>query len=322
MAWRRNRLRYENDRIISNHLLLKSKKSILRSQNMASPELNHQDPELAPKQEASLRLINETRAIIIFGRIGVGQSNLGKNVASCLGGVALYDGGRKVRAATGNTSATTEFMPRDLSLDYDIDEAQKKLIRQASPDKPVVIVAKLGGYNALKLMLEEPLIKVVRVLATCGREEAMRRVRRRKVGEINEAREKLDEQLGLEEINTDEYTEKINELFIKQAEAYPERIRHETQGRERRDLKQWAKAYPELAGIDVFNPEVHVLISGQKNEKQSLYDIRVSTTKRSPRQSADFLADKLVENGFAERVKTEKPAESTPMIQNGTIFQV
>ena len=97
---------------------------------MTSPELNHRDPELAPKQEASLRLIPETRAIIIFGRIGVGQSNLGENVASCLGGVALYDGGGKVRAATGNTSGTTEFMPRDLSLDYDIDEAQKRLIRQ------------------------------------------------------------------------------------------------------------------------------------------------------------------------------------------------
>jgi cytidylate kinase len=221
---------------------------------MTSPELNHQDFELAPKQEASLHLIHGTRAVIIFGRIGVGQSNLGENVASCLGGVALYDGGRKIRTATGNTSGTTEFMPRDISVDNDIDEAQKILIRQASPDKPVVIVAKLGGYNALRLTLETPSIKVVRVLVTCSRDEAMRRVRKRKLREINETREKLDTQLSLGEISTDEYAEKINELFIKQADAYPERILHETQEREKRDLKQWAKAYPELTRIDVFNP--------------------------------------------------------------------
>lgn len=300
-------------------MLLKSKACILRSQNMTNPELNHQSPELAPKQEASLRLINGTRAIIIFGRIGVGQSNLGENVASCLGGVALYDGGGKIRTATGNTSGTTEFMPRNLSLDYDIDEAQKKLIRLASPDKPVVIVAKLGGYNALKLMLEEPLIKVVRVLATCGREEAMRRVRKRKLDEINTDREKLDVQLYLGEIIADEYAEKTNELFIRQKDANPEKILHETQERERRDLTQWAKAYPELAGTDIFNPEAQVTIKGKKI---SLYDIRVSTTKRTKRQSADFLADKLVETGFAARAENEKPAESTPMTQSGTIFEV
>ncbi|MCL5019056.1 MAG: hypothetical protein M1426_01060 [Patescibacteria group bacterium] len=285
---------------------------------MANPELNHQGPELAPKQEATLRLINGTRAVIIFGRNGVGQSNLGKNVASCLGGVALYDGGRKIRTATGNTPGTTEFMPRDVSLDHDIDETQKRLIRQASPDIPIVIVAKLGGYNALKLMLENPSIKVVRVLATCGRDEAIRRVTRRKISEITQDYEKLNTQLGLGEINSDEYTEKLNELFIRQAEATRERILHETQERERKDFKQWAQAYPELAGIDVFDPDAHVLIMGHK---QSLYDIRISTTKRRPRQSADFLADKLVEAGFAERVKAQKPAESTPITQNGTIFE-
>ncbi len=285
---------------------------------MASPELNNQGPELAPKQEASLRLINGTRAVIIFGRNGVGQSNLGENVASCLGGVTLYDGGRKIRAATGNTPGTTEFMPREVSLDYNIDETQKRLIKQASPDTPVVIVAKLGGYNALKLMLENPSIKVVRVLATCGRDEAVRRITRRKISEITQDYEKLNTQLGLGEIDSDEYTEKLNELFIRQAEAVRERILHETQEREREDFKQWAKAYPELAGVDVFDPGAHVLIKGHK---QSLYDIRVSTTKRGKRQSADFLADKLVEAGFAERVKAQKPAESTPITQNGTIFE-
>lgn len=285
---------------------------------MASPELNNQGPELAPKQEASLRLVGGTRAVIIFGRAGVGQSNLGENVASCLGGVTLYDGGRKIRAATGNTPGTTEFMPREVSLDYNIDETQKRLIKQASPDTPVVIVAKLGGYNALKLMLENPSIKVVKVLVTCGRDEAIRRLTRRKHGEIAKDRAKLDIQLGDGEVDSDEYAEKLNELFIRQAEATPERILHETQGRERRDFKQWAQAYPELAGIDVFDPGAHVLIKGHK---QSLYDIRVSTTKRRPRQSADFLADKLVEAGFAERVEAQKPAEPTPLTQNGTIFE-
>ena len=162
-------------------------------------------------------------------------------------------------------------------------------------------------------MLEEPSIKVVRVLVTCGRDEAMRRVRKRKLREINEAREKLDTRLSLGEISTDEFAEKINELFIKQAEAYPERILRETQEREKRDLKQWAKAYPEIAGIDVFNPAALVSI-GRK--KISLYDIKVSTTKRKPRQSADFLADKLVETGFAERVEPE--AKSLP--QSGDVF--
>ena len=278
---------------------------------MAISELNLQRSELAPKQEATLRLINGIRAIIIFGRVGVGQSNLGENVASCLGGADLQDVGQKIRTATGNTSGTTKFMPREVSIDHDFDEDQKRWIREASSDTPVVIVAKLGGYNALNLMLEDPLIKTVRVLVTCGRDEAMRRVRSRKLDEIDRDYKKLDTQLGLGEIDSDRYTEELNELFIRQAEATPERILHETQERERRDFEQWANAYPELAGIDVYNPGVHVLISG---EEQSLYDLTVSTAKRSKRESADYLADKLVENGFAERVEAEKPAEPTPII--------
>lgn len=278
---------------------------------MARIELEHQVTELTPKPEATLHLINGTRAVIIFGRVGVGQSNLGENVASCLGGAVLQDIGQKIREATGNTPGTTKFMPRDVSIDHDFDEDQKRWIREASADTPVVIVAKLGGYNALNLMLENPLIKTARVLVTCGRHEAMRRLTRRKVNEIDDDHKKLDIRLGLGEIDSDRYTEELNELFIRQAEATPERILHETQERERRDFEQWAQAYPELAGVDVFNPGAHVLISGVE---QSLYDLRVSTTKRGKRESADYLADKLVENGFAERVEAEKPAEPTPII--------
>jgi hypothetical protein len=228
-----------------------------------------------------------------------------------LGNVTLYDGGREIRAATGNTPGTTEFMPRTVGVDHNIDETQKNLVRQASSDAPVVIVAKLGGYNALNLMLENPLIKTVRVLVTCGRDEAIKRLTRRKLIEIDDDHKKLDIRLGLGEIDSDSYTDELNELFIKQAEATIERILHETQGREKRDFEQWANAYPELAGIDVFNPGAHVLING---EIQSLYDLTVSTTKRGKRQSADYLADKLVESGFAERVEAEKPAEVTPVI--------
>lgn len=278
---------------------------------MASHELTHQGPELAPKQEATLRLINGTRAIIIYGRIGVGQSNLGESVAKCLGGVTLKDGGREIRAATGNTPGTTKFMPRDVSVDNDIDKTQKELIRQASSDRPVVIVAKLGGYNALMLMLEDPSIKVVRVLVTCSRDEAMKRVRRRKLDEITNDHKKLDMQLGLGKVDSDEYAIKLAELYIRQADADPERILDETQERERKDFEQWAMAYPEIAGIDVFDPGAYVLINGDKNRKQRLYDIRVSTTKRSKKQSASFLADKLVEKGFAERVEVKKPAKPT-----------
>ena len=276
---------------------------------MASHELTHQGPELAPKQEATLRLINGTRAIIIFGRIGVGQSNLGENVSQCLGGVPLKDGGRDIRTVTGNTPATTKFMPRDVSVDHDIDKTQKELIRQASSDRPVVIVAKLGGYNALRLMHEDPTIKVVRILVTCSRDEAVKRVRRRKLNEITDDHKKLDMQLGLGEVDSDEYAVRLAELYVRQADATPERILHETQERERRDFEQWAKAYPEIAGIDVFDPGALILVNGDKNRRQSLYDIRVSTTKRSKRQSADFLADKLVEKGFAERVKAITSAE-------------
>lgn len=289
-------------------MLLEAKESILRSQNMASPEQNHQGPEFAPQEEATLHLIGGTRAIVIYGRIGVGQSNLGKNVASCLGGVAIYDGGRRIRAATGNTPGTTEFMPRDVSVDNNIDENQKRLIREASSDRPVVIVAKLGGYNALKLMLEDPSIKVVRVLVTCGRDEAMKRVKRRKHGEIAENRIQLDMRLDLGEIDSDEYAVQLAELFIRQQDANSLRILHETQERERWDSENWAKIYPEIAGIDVFNPGAFVYINGKK---ERLYDLTISTTRRSPRGSADFLADKLVENGFAERVEVKKPAEPT-----------
>lgn len=266
---------------------------------MANSEIQH--PETGNieslRQNESLRLVNNTRAVVIFGRFGVGQSNLGENLAKLLN-AHLYDGGKKIRAATGNTPGTTEFMPRDVSVDEDIDAAQIRLIKAASPDRPVVIVAKLGGYNAAKLMQEDSNIKVVRILVTCDRKEAALRALRRKFKEIYRDFHTLTLQAGAGEIDSEEYAQKLEELHEIEKNTTLEKIIQDAQNRERGDSQHWGKMYPALAGVDIYNPAALVDINGKK---EPLFDIRISTTRKRPGQSVEELKEKLIAGGFAQK---------------------
>ena len=294
---------------------------------MASPEIVNQNQNQiretgkieAPRSCETLRLVNETRAIIIFGRFAVGQSNLGRNISWCLG-AELFDGGRKLRKETGNTPGTTEFMPRDASLDQDIDATQVELIKSASFEKPLVIVAKLGGYNAARLMQEDPSVKVVRVLVTCDRKEAAKRALHRAQKEVQEEFGRISQQAKMGEISEDELTDALIELNRKKEALTLDKIIEDAQKRERGDSKHWGEIYPELKGVDVYDPAALVKVGGRGGKKQPLFDIRVSTTRKTETQSVTDLIQKLVNGGYAEKAEAN-PAEVNPQPQGGVVFE-
>lgn len=284
---------------------------------MQGPEVSKTRVDLEPRKSEKLRLINGYRAVVIFGRSGVGQSNAGEALAKRLGG-ALYDGGRQLRAATGNTPATTSYMERPRALDKDIDATQINLLTQASPEEPVVIVAKRGGYNAILFERKNPDAKVAKILLTCNRDEAARRIFNRAIEEIQVKFAEAAEKAAKKELSEDEFFEELEELrqkeetLLRNKSTEIQRIIHEAQEKEGRDREQWKTLYPETAEIDIYDPAARIRTTRKRRDGEiikteiPLYDFHFSTTHRSKYQSVNYLVDELIKIGAVEVVTPSK----------------
>jgi cytidylate kinase len=279
------------------------------------------------RENEKIRLIGNARAVVIFGRSGVGQSRLGKGLAKRLG-ASLYDGGRVLRTTTGNTPATIKAMGRPKALDKDIDATQGNLLIQASPEEPVVIVAKRGGHNATIFERENQDARVAKVLVTCERNEAIRRIYDRMLEGIQDDFQEAAEQAARGELNDDEFFEELKRLtleherLVKHEPAILREIKDELQEKERKDREQWdtmGSIYRETRGIDIFDPAARIKVPRKDRRGKRvvkieipLYDFQISTTKRKKEESINLLVDELVNKGFAEIL----PPEETPASQS------
>jgi cytidylate kinase len=258
--------------------------------------------EAQPRKSERLRLINGYTAVVIFSPPAIGGTTLGKSLAASLEGARFYDGGKGIRDATGHKRSETKYMPRDPKIDKKIDLRQRRLLREATSDRPVVIVGKLAGLNALELMLKQQQVKVIRVLATCDRKIAAGRAVRRKLEDIDEDFFSLADDVRAGRISEGAFTAELIELNELREATTVRAMVDELQDRVKKDFAHWATIRPEIAGIDIYDPSAKVKIKGKDYQ---LYDFRVSTARGGSIKATSDLVKELKTIGAAEEIPDE-----------------
>ncbi|MEK7517107.1 MAG: AAA family ATPase [Patescibacteria group bacterium] len=211
------------------------------------------------------------KALTVNGHAGSGESTVGRMLSENLG-IDFYDIGMEFRSEQDRE--IIDFQERPLEKDIEMDERQKIRIRNATADKPVVLVAKLAGVNVSELPEEESQ-NVLTIFVTCPSEERFRRILER------------ERERGVKDLNL-------------------KRVAQETRNREKSDINQWAETHPQLAYINPFDPDAK-----DENGKR-IYKYKVSSYNRPSVEIAYAIIRRLTEDGWITKVEDkENPTLST-----------
>lgn len=244
----------------------------------------------SPEEHVRYRFI-DAGTIALSGEEGAGKSTLARSMAAALN-ARLFEGGKTMRELKGGTSATVGFQDRDVSVDQWLDLQQITLMSESSPQKPLVNESRLAGFLALYVPNEG---KVIRINVTAPAKERMRRIRKRALEDWAEKKNQLLNQYLRGLFSEEEFKSLVDELDIEKDQLTIERIRHKEVGRRQEDIKQWTKVWPRLEGKDPLNP-------GTKIDGKRLYDLSVSTGKKSKAETLERVLNWLLENGHIERI--------------------
>jgi len=241
-----------------------------------------------PEIKERYRLV-DTGAIAIFGEEGAGKSNLAGELAKLLD-ARLLKGGEDMRIKAGGTSGTIGYIERSLSDDISLDEKQKQDMISSNPDNPLVNESRLSGFIATGIMQEDPSRKIIRINVTAPSKIRMARIRKRALEEWGEKKIKLFDFLNRGFVTDDEFARLADTLEAQKRELSIDKIRVKEKDRRQRDQAQWTEEFPELEGRDPLNPGTR--INGEK-----LYDLTISTRKRSKAETLEFVVNWLIANG-------------------------
>jgi len=241
-----------------------------------------------PEIKERYRLV-DTGAIAIFGEEGAGKSNLAGELAKLLD-ARLLKGGEDMRIKAGGTSGTIGYIERSLSDDISLDEKQKQDMISSNPDNPLVNESRLSGFIATGIMQEDPSRKIIRINVTAPSKIRMARIRKRALEEWGEKKIKLFDFLNRGFVTDDEFARLADTLEAQKRELSIDKIRVKEKDRRQRDQVQWTEEFPELEGRDPLNPGTR--INGEK-----LYDLTISTRKRSKAETLEFVVNWLIANG-------------------------
>lgn len=241
-----------------------------------------------PEIKERYRLV-DTGAIAIFGEEGAGKSNLAGKLAELLD-ARLLKGGEDMRIKAGGTSGTIGYIERSLSDDINLDEKQKRNMISSNPNNPLVNESRLSGFIATGIMQEDPSKKIIRINVTAPSRIRMARIRKRALEEWEEKKIKLSGFLNRGFVTDDEFARLKDVLEAQKHELSIGKIRVKEKDRRQRDQAQWTEEFSDLEGRDPLNP-------GTKINGQKLYDLTVSTGKRSKAETLEFVKNWLLANG-------------------------
>ena len=279
-------------------------------------ESQTRDPERLVTTEA-LKLL-DTNVIVLYHSPGVGGSTLARMLAAKIAGSTFFDGGEEIRKSQGYTSSHTKYIPRPVGVDQSIDEIQMELMRTATPEHPLIIDAKLGGFNAFRLMHENPSINVIPVLITCAQKTAAERMKKRTSRELEQKFNQYSNYVLSGAISEEKYEELLEELRVEAENNTPENKIAETKRRIEEDRIQFAKVHGILEGVDLYNPGARVVVGYDMDQKtgkpkpryEKLWRIKQSTTRLSPEEAFEELVDKLVSLGSVKRIRNPRKTNS------------
>jgi cytidylate kinase len=201
-------------------------------------------------------------SILISGPSRTGKTSTA-NILAERYGIENVKIGEKIREETGIDNS--RFVQRALSVDEQWDAYQTGRIRSATEDDPFILEARLAAYLASKER-EERWLPVVTILFWAPEGVRMERQLRKVL------REDPHSTLTLEDLRDGE------------------------REREAKDLDQWRKVHPSLAGRSVFDPNLADAAG------RPVYDLVVDTRMGLPDACADHVHEWLVRTGAIKSV--------------------
>jgi len=192
-----------------------------------------------------------------------GPSRTGKTTAANIlaerYGIPNIKIGEEFRKRTGID--TSNFAPRDQSLDKEMDDFQAAKIRSATSGEPFILEARLAAFLASRERLEDEHLPVVTVLFWAPEEVRMERQLRKVRRDDPESNATLEGLLAGE------------------------------REREAHDLALWKAVHPELDDQNVFDPDL------ADESGTPVYDLVVDTRIGMPETVADVVHEWLAQRG-------------------------
>jgi cytidylate kinase len=197
-------------------------------------------------------------AILISGPSRTGKTSTA-NILAERYGIANRKIGEEFRARTG--IETSRYVPRDRSIDQELDDLQAEMIREASEDEPFILEARLAAYIASRERAVDPDLPVVTILFWAPEGVRMERQLRKVLRDDPSSTKTLDQ------------------------------LRDGEREREANDLKLWRSVHPDLDHKNVFDPNFTDAAG------RPVYDLVVDTRMGLPDACADHVDEWLVRTG-------------------------
>jgi cytidylate kinase len=197
-------------------------------------------------------------SILISGPSRTGKTTTANRIANRYG-LETIRIGEEFRKLTGID--TSNFAPRESSLDQRMDDFQASKIRSATADEPFILEGRLAAFLASRERLANAKLPVVTVLLWAPEEERMARQLRKLRRENPRTAATLEKLLAGE------------------------------REREARDLALWKSVHPELDDRNIFDPNL------TDETGTPVYDLVVDTRVGTPARVAQVVHDWLVRRG-------------------------
>jgi cytidylate kinase len=195
-----------------------------------------------------------------------GPSRTGKTTAATIlarrYGIPTKKIGEEFRKRTGID--TSNFAPRDRSLDQEMDDLQAEMIRSAKPDEPFILEGRLAAFLASRERMANSHLPIVTILFWAPEDVRMQRQLRKVRREEPRSKATLEQLLSGE------------------------------REREAHDLALWKSVHPELDDQNVFDPDL------VDETGKPVYDLVVDTRVGPPATVARVVDDWLVQRGAFE----------------------
>jgi cytidylate kinase len=222
--------------------------------------------------------------------------------------------GKIIRDITKTGNTIRGFMDRDESVDQEIDEVQRGIIRNADTKNPFILEGRLAGVLATEELTSNPELNIVRMLFTAPSEIRMKRILKRALHDKAETVTSLEKEYekALEQHADPGAIEYLTKRLLDEGSEVLtlDTIKQKEKEREIKDLKRWRKTHENLRGVSPFNP------ANKDNKGGHIYNLIVHTGHLSVEQVVNQVTEELINQGLLEkRVEEEKFPKSAIIFQ-------
>lgn len=284
--------------------------------------INRPTRESLPTKEI---LITKFSVVTISGRSGTGKTVTAEGLAE------LYSipeernkkTGQLMREITESGQESQGFIDRAEYVDKKLDRMQRELIRNSTPENPLLLEGRLAGVIANEERRKNPELIIASLLFVAPSAIRMERILKRHL-EDNPELQRLKIELD-NALKSDATPELVASILhdIKSREINLKTVKDQEKEREQKDLARWRKHHPQLEGIDPFDPSYVVLeskskITGRTRERgeREFYDFIIHTGDLSVEATVRQINSLLIRKKLVEKIKRQNFPQSGDIFPN------